>query len=73
MIRNRDELLRATPPPLPAVVDGGPWRGVGLRVWLDRIAGPSLREGESWPFVKPAPLSIDPGLAPGELMELYGR
>lgn len=36
-------------------VDGGPWRGPGLVEWVDRIAAPMLRPGETLPLIKPFP------------------
>lgn len=32
---------------------GEPWRGPSTEEWVQRIAAPSLREGETVPFVKP--------------------
>lgn len=32
----------------------GPWRGPATAEWVARIAAPSLREGESLPWVKGA-------------------
>jgi hypothetical protein len=35
--------------------DIGPWRGPSTDEWVQRIARPILREGESLPLIKPYP------------------